>query len=347
MLPKGIRVNGVKYRWELCVEGKRKSGSCNTVEEAVRHREEAYKALQLDTSKAVIEAYRPTLPPTKNNKVPTITEAIEAMKKADWSDAKSRDTIDINCNLVEQFFKPDTRLDQITVEYVDLFVEWLRAKGNKSPSINRKLSIVSKLLTRANEKGQLDKKIYIERLPESPGRVRYITTEEEKKILDLLLEWHEERFYHVVIVLIDTGMRCGELCKLTPYDIQEEQGVHGIVYLNDTKNGENRGVPLTERAFNSLKYLAQTSTDHELLIYEYSTWITKTWNRVRKAMKKQKDPNFVPHILRHTCCSRLVQKGAPLKKVQLWMGHKTINTTMRYAHLAPQDLYDMPTLLEG
>lgn len=63
-------------------------------------------------------------------------------------------------------------------------------------------------------------------------------------------------------------------------------------------------------------------------------------------MNKTKDPNFVPHILRHTCCTRLMQKGAPVKKVQLFMGHKSINTTMRYTHLFPQDIFDLPSLLE-
>ncbi len=41
---------------------------------------------------------------------------------------------------------------------------------------------------------------------------------------------------------------------------------------------------------------------------------------------------------RHTTCSRLVQAGFPLIVVQKWMGHATIQTTMKYAHLAPDSL---------
>lgn len=44
------------------------------------------------------------------------------------------------------------------------------------------------------------------------------------------------------------------------------------------------------------------------------------------------------HLLRHTFASRLVQAGVPLRTVAGWMGHTTIQTTMRYAHLAP--MYD-------
>jgi integrase len=45
--------------------------------------------------------------------------------------------------------------------------------------------------------------------------------------------------------------------------------------------------------------------------------------------------NFHYHDLRHTFASRLVMKGVPIRAVQEYMGHRTIQMTMRYAHLAP------------
>lgn len=338
-MPKGIRPQGSRYRWEICVNGKRSSGTCDTEEEAITAREIAYKA-----------ATRPIIAPkttkTANSGCPTLEEAIEAMRKADWSTAKSIATIECNIKAVRSYFKDETPLDEITTEAVDGFIEWLRVKGNKQGSINRKLSIISKLIQRAIDRRQLEKRPYIERQPESEGRIRWITPEEEQQILDLLEQWDEKRFRCVVIILIDTGMRTGELTKLTVYDVQREQGVHGIVYLNETKNGTSRSIPLTARAREAIEYLIKTSKSHERLIPEYDKWITKSWERIRKHLKLTDDPNFVPHILRHTCCTRLVQRGAPLKKVQLWMGHKSIQTTMKYTHLCPQDLYDLPSLLE-
>lgn len=43
-------------------------------------------------------------------------------------------------------------------------------------------------------------------------------------------------------------------------------------------------------------------------------------------------------MLRHTCCTRLVIAGVSLPQVMQGMGHKSIQVTMRYAHLAPKDL---------
>ena len=50
------------------------------------------------------------------------------------------------------------------------------------------------------------------------------------------------------------------------------------------------------------------------------------------------DKDVVPHILRHTCASRLVQGGIDIRRVQMWLGHQTLSMTMRYAHLASHDL---------
>lgn len=59
------------------------------------------------------------------------------------------------------------------------------------------------------------------------------------------------------------------------------------------------------------------------------------------------DTQFVPYALRHTCCSRLVQRGVNLRVVQEWMGHKTITVTLRYAHLCPTNLLNAVNVLNS
>ena len=207
VLPKGITEHGDKFRWTICVNRQRRTGVCNKLEYAIAEREAMYNALTEPIIRQKKEEIADSLSPT-------VTEAIEAMRRADWSKAKSAVTIDINCQFIRRYFGDERRLDTISTSDIDAFAEHLRKLGNAQPTINRKLSIISKLLSRAYQKGQIDKIPYIERQPESQGRVRYITPEEEEKILHILKKWGEMRFYHVVIVLIDTGIRCGELQKV-------------------------------------------------------------------------------------------------------------------------------------
>ncbi|MGB1611160.1 MAG: tyrosine-type recombinase/integrase, partial [Flavobacteriaceae bacterium] len=52
------------------------------------------------------------------------------------------------------------------------------------------------------------------------------------------------------------------------------------------------------------------------------------------------------HCLRHTCASRLVQRGIDLRVIQEFLGHKSISTTIRYAKIAPKNLETARDVLE-
>ncbi|MFC1890233.1 tyrosine-type recombinase/integrase [Thermodesulfobacteriota bacterium] len=55
----------------------------------------------------------------------------------------------------------------------------------------------------------------------------------------------------------------------------------------------------------------------------------------KTALRRAEIENFRWHDLRHTFASRLVMAGVGIRTVQELMGHKTIQTTMKYAHLSP------------
>jgi site-specific recombinase XerD len=63
-------------------------------------------------------------------------------------------------------------------------------------------------------------------------------------------------------------------------------------------------------------------------------------------MQWDDDKQAVPHALRHTFVSRLVQRGVPILSVKELAGHKTIDVTLKYAHLAPHNLKSAIDVLE-
>ncbi|EJM98873.1 site-specific recombinase XerD [Phyllobacterium sp. YR531] len=79
------------------------------------------------------------------------------------------------------------------------------------------------------------------------------------------------------------------------------------------------------------------------------TWIPAwlSWSAgSQRSVEYAKTIQVVPHILRHTCASRLVRGGIDIRRVQIWLGHQTLSMTMRYAHLATNDLDSCVAVLE-
>jgi site-specific recombinase XerD len=70
------------------------------------------------------------------------------------------------------------------------------------------------------------------------------------------------------------------------------------------------------------------------------------WSRVRYAAKRAKVPSGV-HILRHTFCSHLAMRGAPMRGVQELVGHQSLAMTQRYSHLSLAALDATIRLLEN
>jgi site-specific recombinase XerD len=60
----------------------------------------------------------------------------------------------------------------------------------------------------------------------------------------------------------------------------------------------------------------------------------------RTAKKAKIKKHVTVHMLRHTYASHLVMNGVDLRTVQELLGHSSIKTTQRYAHLAPDHLQD-------
>jgi integrase len=64
----------------------------------------------------------------------------------------------------------------------------------------------------------------------------------------------------------------------------------------------------------------------------------RTWLRMKEAIGLEDDNQFVIHMLRDTCCTRLIEAGVDLRSVMEWMGHSSLDITQRYAHFVPERL---------
>ena len=250
-----------------------------------------------------------------------------------WKGEKSEVTNEMNRRivgdfLIHKFGTDEVDLNKITTLIVDDFVIYFRKKGNSDSTINRKLMCLSKIMKFAHERKKV---VELPKLPlkkEPKGKIRWLTLKEDKLLLEYFnFAWTSD-YLDYFIVAIDTGLRTGEMLRLEKRDILEKR-----IKVELTKSGEPRKVGLTPRAKRVLERRSRTLKDDEKVFMLKKSKLRYRFDVMRKDIPELKDVH--PHVLRHTFCSRLVQLGAPLANVQELMGHEVIETTMRYAHLAP------------
>jgi integrase len=145
----------------------------------------------------------------------------------------------------------------------------------------------------------------------------------------------------MVLLALNTGMRRGELFDLRVDDVSLTAGTNreGRIMIRGakSKSGDSRIIPLTQEAKRVLKaWIDQTAPEN--LVFP-SPVSGKRFNNINKAWQTLRESagihNFRFHDLRHSFASKLAMKAVDLYVIKELLGHRSIETTQRYAHLGP------------
>jgi integrase len=170
--------------------------------------------------------------------------------------------------------------------------------------------------------------------PQEPrGRVRFLSDDERKRLLDVCKNSRSSYLYHIVLLALSTGARKGEILSLRWADVDLARGQ---VAFQDTKNQQRRSVPLAGPALELMRQHAKVRRIETDLVFPRSDCqapidIRKTWHT---AVRKAEIPDFRFHDLRHSAASYLAMSGASLVEIAEILGHKTLAMVQRYAHLS-------------
>lgn len=237
----------------------------------------------------------------------------------------------------------DKTLDYFSEFLIESYKQDRLKEGVKPSTINRELNILRAILHKAKEWG-----LYSGELPKiktykvNDERVRYLTPEELKALIDACPEW----FKPVVKFACLTGLRASELFSLTWDKVNLSQG-YVTVEAKYSKNKETKRLPLHPKALEVLRELkAKQETegiDHGYVFTNsrgepYSVEGQGYKRAFKTACKKAGIEDFRFHDLRHTFASYLVMSGVDLYTVQELMRHHSPRMTKRYAHLSPEHI---------
>lgn len=266
----------------------------------------------------------------------TLGECLDNANEMYWRGGKSEDTYAYLINTTRKVLGANTNIEDVTTNRIDDWIVKLKQKGSKPSTINKYLNVVSVSFRLAYDQDRLSKMPKIRRQKATKGKLRYFSKEEEQLILLTLKSWGKDYLHDCAVVACDTGMRASELLKFdtTLHNLGNRWGV----YIPDRKNGEPLLLPVTNRVYDVLqerKFDKHPSKD---------STCRRVWARLRDQLHLD---DCTWHTWRHTCASRLVQGGMDIYRVKEWLGHSDIKMTMRYAHLAPNNIVSGCDILES
>lgn len=229
-----------------------------------------------------------------------------------------------------EHFGSDKPVTSITTASISDMDDYLREEeGLSVATVNRRLAKLSKMLNYALDVGLIPTMPKIKFHKEGVGRTRFLTREEEERIFTAL----PDKYRHYATFLLYSGCRCSEALKLQWQDING-----GRVTFWETKNGKPRTIPLHSRAQVALQWTKGQDWIRPFARIDYDLF-HNAWQKAKAAAGLKDDNQVVPHVLRHTCASRMAQSGdVDIYVIMNWLGHSSITVTKRYAHLIPQSL---------
>ena len=175
------------------------------------------------------------------------------------------------------------------------------------------------------------------RRPNAELRPREHLTERE---IDKLVEaakdnrWGQ-RDATMILIAFRHGLRASELCGLQWSDVEFETGT---LHLRRAKGGTTATHPLLGDELRALRSLKRDAKSPFIFVSERGAPFTVSGfaKLVERAGIEAKLPfKTHPHMLRHATGYALANRGTDTRTLQAYLGHRSIQSTVRYTELAP------------
>ena len=276
-------------------------------------------------------------------KMPTLSEATNLVYKRRYNgeDSATNFLIAMKYNIKAI---GNLQVNKITKQHIKKLMDYHRfTRKNSKQVTNTKVGYLKTVLDEMVEDGFIKDVSFPRRLKEKKQKVHYLTADMERELLSWLNCMQRNREAKDIIeCLIDLGCRVNELLNLEKRFVDFD---NNQINFNDRKNDNAVAVPMTNRVKSILRrYYREVKDFDKLFSLNYSE-LNAIWQKARTDLGYADKKFYTLHLCRHTCASRLVQRGCQLLLVKDWLGHEDIKTTMIYAHLAPKALHSIVEVL--
>lgn len=338
-----VRKRGSGYMADFTCKGSRYRETFSTEAEAQAWELQARAALVLDKP----------LPPVSNGRtesgggLSTMGALFDYVCEDHWRNnpkVTDPETAIAAAKAAVDFLGRGFKVKDVTTDKMKELIRSETDKGHSYATCDRKLSGLSKLLNVAVEKGAINRRPKVPFIRETNERIRFLSYDEARKMLDLWLEWHQPDMYAFTVFGLHTGARLGALLQVRWSDFTV--GYTKVLFKNQDKKSHIRTLPMSKIAIAAMEDMRQRYPDSTGPFAHFKPeggHLRDMWSRMRAHTGWD---DVVIHTLRHTCATWMLEKSGNLKKVQTWLGHRNIVTTLKYAKLVTGALDDMASVTD-
>lgn len=254
-----------------------------------------------------------------------------------------------NCEIHIRYFKsiPDKNLDRVTDEELDDCIATKRAEGYKDSTLKVSVTYFNAMINHCDEKGYTVRK-KLKTLKAPAGKLRWLTEQEEDALFhaldpaevevnDPVLIAQRQENWDLAKLLSHTAARYTEIAHMKWTQVEF---ANNRVFIKRKKGSIDGYVQMTP----TMKRILERRREMEKGEWLFSSKLTDKsetkWmnTAVKRAGLSTVDGTVTLHTLRHSTAVRLLQKGMNLVELQRFLGHKSISSTMVYAHVVEDDV---------
>lgn len=283
---------------------------------------------------------------TTNSSIKTWGDAVAfTFKTKDtWRHGNARPTNTYNTNHVTNHLGRSFPLHKLTPKVLnDVLIDLEEERGMSSSTQNRVISAVSTVMNHCHQMGVIEfVPPKFQRRKEGEHRLTWFTKDEVAQMCVAACDPFERYdIADIIAVAAYTGMRQGELMKLTAEDVDLATGQ---VYVGgrdgfETKSKNFRAIPMHDAIKPILERRCEyTGRNVKVFGDEWpggKDQLLRAFKKVRNYSVK-KDDRWTFHSLRHSFATWCAESGVPLRTLMGLMGHSNIETTLRYAKVTDE-----------
>jgi type 1 fimbriae regulatory protein FimB/type 1 fimbriae regulatory protein FimE len=184
-----------------------------------------------------------------------------------------------------------------------------------------------------------NEKFTVRRKPNAEYRSReHLTEREVERLIEAVKDNRQgHRDATMVLIAFRHGLRVAELIDLRWDQVDLD---NALLHVRRLKNGSPASHPLTGRELRALRRLQREQEPKSPFVF-ISERGAPFSRRGFQAMVERAgeaagfDMKIHPHMLRHACGFKLANEGVDTRTIQAYLGHKSIQHTVRYTELAP------------